>query len=193
MSKARAGALPRAPGPHRAGAMGPAPAGAEPAKVPPAPAGGMPAEGPRALDPASVRHPCLPRRSRASGFIPSTAAANTSPPASATPSCARPSAPTAWCAPSGCLAYAGCRLSEARALTVDRIDLAAGVLVFATLKKRQAGVFRAVPVPPALLWSPHSPRASPSPQAPLGLAVWILSHWRWGSSDDAWHRLQGWE
>jgi integrase/recombinase XerD len=49
------------------------------------------------------------------------------------------------------LAYAGCRLSEALALTADRVDLAAGVLVFATLKKRHEGVFRAVPVPPTLL------------------------------------------
>jgi hypothetical protein len=49
------------------------------------------------------------------------------------------------------IAYASCRLSEALALTVDRVDLAAGVLVFATLKKRQPGAFRAVPVPPALL------------------------------------------
>ena len=52
------------------------------------------------------------------------------------------------------LAYAGCRLSEALALTadrVDRVDLAAGVLVFESLKKRRAGIYRAVPVPPALL------------------------------------------
>jgi integrase/recombinase XerD len=49
------------------------------------------------------------------------------------------------------LAYAGCRLSEALALTADRVDLAAGTLVFATLKKRQPGIYRAVPVPPALL------------------------------------------
>jgi integrase/recombinase XerD len=49
------------------------------------------------------------------------------------------------------LAFAGCRLSEALALTVDRVDLTAGVLVFATLKKRQPGIFRAVPVPPPLL------------------------------------------
>jgi integrase/recombinase XerD len=49
------------------------------------------------------------------------------------------------------LAYAGCRLSEALALTADRVDLAAGVLVFESLKKRRAGIFRAVPVPPALL------------------------------------------
>jgi integrase len=49
------------------------------------------------------------------------------------------------------LAYAGCRLSEALALTADRVDLAAGVLVFESLKKRAGGIFRAVPVPPALL------------------------------------------
>jgi integrase len=49
------------------------------------------------------------------------------------------------------LAYAGCRLSEALALTVDRVDLAAGVLVFESLKKRRTGIFRSVPVPPALL------------------------------------------
>jgi integrase/recombinase XerD len=49
------------------------------------------------------------------------------------------------------LAYAGCRLSEALALTLDRVDLAAGVLVIESLKKRRSGVFRNVPVPPALL------------------------------------------
>ena len=49
------------------------------------------------------------------------------------------------------LAYAGCRLSGALALTADRVDLAAGVLTLESLKKRRAGVFRAVPVPPALL------------------------------------------
>jgi len=49
------------------------------------------------------------------------------------------------------LTHAGCRLSEALALTVDRVDLAAGVLVFESLKKRRTGLYRAVPVPPALL------------------------------------------
>ena len=49
------------------------------------------------------------------------------------------------------LAYAGCRLSEALALTVDRVDLAAGALVFESLKKRRTGIYRAVPAPPALL------------------------------------------
>ena len=49
------------------------------------------------------------------------------------------------------LAHTGCRLSEALALTADRVDLAAGVVVFETLKKRKRGVYRAVPVPPSLL------------------------------------------
>ena len=49
------------------------------------------------------------------------------------------------------LAYAGCRLSEALALSVDRVDLAAGVLVFESLKKRRDGIYRTVPVPAALL------------------------------------------
>jgi integrase len=48
-------------------------------------------------------------------------------------------------------AYAGCRPSEALALTADRIDLSSGVLVFETLKKRRSGIYRPVPVPPALL------------------------------------------
>ena len=49
------------------------------------------------------------------------------------------------------LAYSGCRLSEALALTVDRVDLGAGTIVFESLKKRRGGIYRAVPVPPALL------------------------------------------
>jgi integrase len=49
------------------------------------------------------------------------------------------------------LAYAGCRLSEALALTADRVDMETGVLVFESLKKRRTGIFRAVPIPPALL------------------------------------------
>ena len=49
------------------------------------------------------------------------------------------------------LTYAGCRLSEALALTIDRVDLAGGVLVFESLKQRRAGLYRTVPVPPSLL------------------------------------------
>lgn len=49
------------------------------------------------------------------------------------------------------LAYTGCRVSEALALTADRIDLEAGTIVFESLKKRRRGVYRAVPVPAPVL------------------------------------------
>jgi integrase len=49
------------------------------------------------------------------------------------------------------LAHTGCRISEALALTADRVDRGAGVLVFESLKKRRRGIYRAVPVPPAFL------------------------------------------
>jgi integrase len=51
----------------------------------------------------------------------------------------------------GLLHYTGCRISEALELTADRIDRAAGVVVFESLKKRRKGVYRAVPIPPAFL------------------------------------------
>ena len=49
------------------------------------------------------------------------------------------------------LTYSGCRLSEALGLTVDRVDLAGGMIVLETLKKRRTGVYRGVPVPAAVL------------------------------------------
>ena len=45
----------------------------------------------------------------------------------------------------------GCRISEALALTADRVDLAGRVIVIENFKKRRSGVYRAVPVPPELL------------------------------------------
>src|SRR4051812_37576289 len=45
----------------------------------------------------------------------------------------------------------GCRVSEALALTPERVDLTGKAVVFETLKKRRRGVYRAVPVPPGLL------------------------------------------
>src|SRR3954447_20790067 len=45
----------------------------------------------------------------------------------------------------------GCRISEALALTAGGVDLSGRGIVFESLKKRRRGVFRAVPVPPALL------------------------------------------
>lgn len=40
----------------------------------------------------------------------------------------------------GVLQAAGCRISEALALTTDRVDLASRVIVFESLKKRRSGV-----------------------------------------------------
>jgi integrase/recombinase XerD len=49
------------------------------------------------------------------------------------------------------LYYTGCRISEALRLTPRRVDFADQVLILESLKKRLTGVYRAVPVPPALL------------------------------------------
>jgi len=49
------------------------------------------------------------------------------------------------------LLYTGCRISEALALSVDRVDFEGGVLTLESLKKRKTGIFRSVPVPPTLL------------------------------------------
>src|SRR5258707_14403213 len=49
------------------------------------------------------------------------------------------------------LAHTGCRVSEALAVTGTHVDLAAGVVVLESLKKRRKGIFRAVPVPRDLL------------------------------------------
>jgi integrase/recombinase XerD len=49
------------------------------------------------------------------------------------------------------LAWTGCRVSEALALTADRVGLTDGTIRFESVKKRRRGVFRAVPVPPELL------------------------------------------
>lgn len=49
------------------------------------------------------------------------------------------------------LALTGCRLSEALALTPQRLDPETGRVVFRTLKRRRADHFRAVPVPDDLM------------------------------------------
>lgn len=85
----------------------------------------------------------------------------------------------------GVLAYTGCRISEALALTADRIDLAAGVIVFESLKKRKSGVYPAVPVPPTLLDAldlVHGIRkAQARKDKGAGLTLWPWAHntaWR---------------
>jgi integrase/recombinase XerD len=49
------------------------------------------------------------------------------------------------------MAYTGCRISEALALSGKSIDFGQRAIVFETLKKRKEGVFRVVPVPDSLL------------------------------------------
>ena len=51
----------------------------------------------------------------------------------------------------GTLVHTGCRISEALALTADRVDIDDGVIIIESLKKRRKGVYRAIPVPPAFL------------------------------------------
>jgi len=45
------------------------------------------------------------------------------------------------------LAYSGCRLSEALALSTERVEVEQRLLIFESLKKRRRGIYRAVPVP----------------------------------------------
>jgi integrase len=49
------------------------------------------------------------------------------------------------------LALTGARISEALAITPDRLDISNNVIVLETLKRRRKGLFRAVPVPEELI------------------------------------------
>ncbi len=83
------------------------------------------------------------------------------------------------------LGWSGCRISEALALTAERVDVAAGTITFETLKKRRTGVFRAVPVPPELatmLDLVFGLRGLRGPSAKLPL-------WTW-SRATAWRRIK---
>ncbi len=83
------------------------------------------------------------------------------------------------------LAYSGARISEALALTADRIDSADGLLILESLKKRKRGIYRAVPVPPdflRLLADVHDLAAArQEPDSGRGVRLWTLSRcsaWR---------------
>lgn len=74
------------------------------------------------------------------------------------------------------LAETGCRISEALALSANRVDAEDGLVVFESLKKRRSGVFRAVPVSAELTRALH---ALPIPVA--GGRIWRWSRmtaWR---------------
>lgn len=85
------------------------------------------------------------------------------------------------------LAYTGCRISEALALTAARVDLGDGVLVIEGLKKRRKGVYRAVPVPPpfldALDLAHDLTAARRQPDGGAGIRLW-----QW-SRATAWRRV----
>lgn len=49
------------------------------------------------------------------------------------------------------LAHTGCRISEALALTANRVDMDTNRILIETLKKRKDGDFREVPVPPRFI------------------------------------------
>jgi integrase len=77
------------------------------------------------------------------------------------------------------LAFTGCRLSEALAVTPARLDRDTGRIVFRTLKRRKR-VFRAVPVPPRLMASLLRHSLGTAADAPL---------WDW-SRQTAWRRVK---
>ncbi|MBI1362559.1 MAG: tyrosine-type recombinase/integrase [Proteobacteria bacterium] len=83
------------------------------------------------------------------------------------------------------LAFTGCRISEALALTADRVDFESGQIIFESLKKRRKGVYRGVPVPSSLLDmldDVHDLRSLKQIQHSVHLAhIWTMSRptaWR---------------
>ena len=82
------------------------------------------------------------------------------------------------------LVFCGPRISEALALTHERIDFADSAIVFETLKRRERGIMRAVPVPAellALLEAVHESRAARCDAERAGERLWPWSRttaWR---------------
>jgi integrase/recombinase XerD len=80
------------------------------------------------------------------------------------------------------LAYTGCRISEALALTVDRVEREAGFIAIRSLKKRKrAVVIREVPAPEALFVALNEAHSFEDRSARL----WPISR------SGAWHLVKG--
>ena len=80
------------------------------------------------------------------------------------------------------LAYTGCRISEALALTVDRIEREAGFIAIRSLKKRKrAVVIREVPAPDGLFMALNDAHSFEDRDALL----WPISR------SGAWHLVKG--
>ena len=85
------------------------------------------------------------------------------------------------------LAYTGARISEVLALTPERIDVEAGIIIIESLKKRRRGVFRAVPVPRRFLRQLELIHDLSAVQANLILRTERI--WSWGRTA-AWMRVK---
>jgi integrase len=78
----------------------------------------------------------------------------------------------------------GCRISEALALTGQRIDLNNKTVVFETLKQRRDGIYRPVPLPDTTLDTldmVHGLREAQRSGKPLGTKLWSFTRmtgWR---------------
>jgi integrase len=86
------------------------------------------------------------------------------------------------------LSLAGCRISEALALTSAAIDLDSGVVTFETLKRRKRGVIRQVPLPSALLHDLNGEfglRAAQGNPDLRGKRLWLWSR------TTAWRHVKG--
>lgn len=85
------------------------------------------------------------------------------------------------------LAYSGARISEVLALAPRQIDFEAGIVVIESLKKRRRGIFRAVPVPAALLEEldrVHHIRAAQLDHKQSGARIWTWCR------TTAWHHVK---
>ncbi|MBI4066148.1 site-specific integrase [Candidatus Gottesmanbacteria bacterium] len=85
------------------------------------------------------------------------------------------------------LTYTGARISEALAITPNRIDFDAGVIVIESMKKRQRGVYRAVPLPSAFIQELDLVHGILSSSAAEGTGDFRL--WPW-SRTTAWKRIK---
>ncbi|MDR3526094.1 MAG: tyrosine-type recombinase/integrase [Rhizomicrobium sp.] len=85
------------------------------------------------------------------------------------------------------MALTGARISEVLALTPERIDRANGAIVFETLKRRERGIFRAVPIPyelVELLYAVHNLKTAADDPERRGARLW-----RW-SRPTAWKHVK---
>lgn len=87
------------------------------------------------------------------------------------------------------LYYTGCRLSEALALTPARFDYSGYLVIFETLKKRQRGIFREVPVPYAMLDLLHSTHGLRDIQKASRRTPMNTPLWSWERTT-AWRRVK---